>query len=43
MLLPLPQYYELVGLHEAVGREERYDLAAHDLMSAHARSGVTPN
>lgn len=33
LLMPLPDYYDLVGLHDAVGREERLDLAAHDLMS----------
>jgi 2-methylisocitrate lyase-like PEP mutase family enzyme len=27
-LMPLPEYYELVGLNEAVAREERYDIAA---------------
>jgi methylisocitrate lyase len=31
-LMPLPQYYELVGLHEAVAREERYDVAARKLL-----------
>jgi 2,3-dimethylmalate lyase len=27
-LMPLPEYYELVGLNDAVAREERYDMAA---------------
>jgi methylisocitrate lyase len=35
LMMPLPEYYELVGLHEAIGREERFDLVAHDLMTAH--------
>lgn len=43
LMMPLPQYYELVGLHDAVNREERYDLAAHDLITAHATSRVSPN
>jgi methylisocitrate lyase len=43
LMMPLPQYYELVGLHDAVRREERYDLAAHDLITAHATSRVSPN
>jgi len=32
-LMPLPEYYALVGLEDAVAREERYDVAAHDLVS----------
>jgi 2-methylisocitrate lyase-like PEP mutase family enzyme len=35
-LMPLPEYYELVGLSEAVAREERYDVAAEATVRAHA-------
>lgn len=36
-LMTLPDYYDLVGLHEAVAREERLDRHAHDLATSSLR------
>jgi hypothetical protein len=35
-LIPLPDYYELIGLKAQLGREEAYDRAAAALVSKRA-------